>query len=228
MKFMNNHFGQSLIFGKRVRCIAPEMGDGADEGADPGVPGGASDAPTADDADGDDDSPSVDELMTQLAKAKADYQKLKIQSDKAAKEAKQYKDQARARMSAEQQAQEAQAEKEAAYAEALKELRTIKYSKRLIGIGMDESQADEMETVIPDMGDDADAFFDVLGNFVDAIKKSSGDAAVQKLLKDRPEINAGGGDSDKDDPAMAFTKKLVESQKGANKVGTEDILKNFI
>ena len=227
MKFMNNHYGQSLIFGKRVRCIAPDMGDGADEGADPGVPGGASDAPDADDADGADDSPSVDDLKTQLAKAKADYQRLKIQSDKAAKEAKQYKEQARARMSAEAQAQEAQAEKEAAYAEAIKELRTIKYSKRLIGIGMDESQADEMANVIPDMGDDADAFFDALGNFVDAIKKSSGDAAVQKLLKDRPEINAGGGDSDKDDPAMAFAKKMVESQKNANKGTTEDILKNF-
>lgn len=228
MKYMNNHYGQSRIFGKRVHCIAPDMGDGGDGGidADTGTAGGSASGTDESGDDGEKEQ-SIDDLMAQLAKAKADYQKLKIQNDKTAKEAKQYKDQARAHMTAEQQAQQAQAEKDEAFSAALKELRTIKYSKRLIGIGMDEKQADEMANAIPEM-DDADAFFDILGKFVDSVKKTSGDAAVQQLLKDRPEINAGGGDSNKDDPAMAFAKRFAETHKSENRGVNADILKNFM
>ena len=224
MKYMNNHYGQSRIFGK-VRFVAPELGDASDSGADiDSTGGGGGNAADTDDSDGQDE-PNVDDLMAQLAKAKADYQKLKIQSDKSAKEAKQYKEQARAHMTAEQQAQAARADRDAEFEALKKEVRVTKYSKRLVGIGMDEAQADEMANIIPEL-EDSDAFFDALSKFVDGIRKSSADMAVQKLLKDRPEINAGGGDSDKDDPAMAFAKNFI-AQKG--KVGVNaDILKNYM
>ena len=208
-----------------VRCIAPDMGDGADGGADIDSTGGGSGDPSDTGADDDLGEPSIDELKAQLAKAQADYQKMKIQSDKNAAQAKQFKDQARAHMTAEQAAQAARDERDAEFEALKKEVRVTKYSKRLVGIGMDESQADEMANLIPEL-EDSDAFFDALNKFVEGVRKSSADTAVQKLLKDRPEINAGGGESEKDDPAMAFAKNFI-AQKG--KVGVNaDILKNYM
>lgn len=208
-----------------VRCIAPDMGDGAGDGAEiDGTGGGGGSAADSESEDDDLDEPSVDELKAQLAKAQADYQKMKIQSDKNAAQAKQYKDQARAHMTAEQQAQAARADRDAEFEALKKEVRVTKYSKRLVGIGMDESQADEMANLIPEL-EDSDAFFDALNSFVAGIAKTAADTAVQKLLKDRPEINAGGGDSEKDDPAMAFAKAFAaqRSKAGVN----EDILKQY-
>ena len=224
MKYMNNHYGQSRIFGK-ARFMAPELGEGAETDANLDNAGGSGDNnPDADDSDND-DSPSVDDLMAQLAKAQADYQKMKIQSDKNAAQAKQYKDQARAHMTAEQQAQAARADRDAEFEALKKEVRVTKYSKRLVGIGMDEAQADEMANIIPEM-EDSDAFFDALNTFVTSVKKTSADDAIQKLLKERPEINAGGGDSDKDDPSIAFAKNFI-SQRSKSGVNA-DILKNFM
>ena len=224
MKYMNNHYGQSRIFG-RARFMAPELGEGANDDASLDNAGGSGDNnPDADDSDND-DNPSVDDLMAQLAKAKADYQKLKIQSDKNAKDAKQYKDQARAHMTAEQQAQQAQADREEEFEALKKEVRVTKYSKRLVGIGMDETQADKMANILPEI-EDADAFFDALNEFIASAKKTSADDAVQKLLKDRPEINAGGGDSEKNDPAMAFAKAFA-AQRSKSGVNAE-ILKKYM
>lgn len=208
-----------------VRCIAPDMGDGADGGVDIDSTGGGSGDPSDTGADDDLGEPSIDELKAQLAKAQADYQKMKIQSDKNAAQAKQFKDQARAHMTAEQAAQAARDERDAEFEALKKEVRVTKYSKRLVGIGMEEAQADEMANIIPEL-EDSDAFFDALNNFVDGVKKTAADLAVQKLLKERPEIAAGGGDSDKDDPAMQFAKAFVSqrSQGGAN----QDILKKFM
>lgn len=208
-----------------VRCIAPDMEDGADGRADIDSTGGGSGDPSDTGADDDLGEPSIDELKAQLAKAQADYQKMKIQSDKNAAQAKQFKDQARAHMTAEQAAQAARDERDAEFEALKKEVRVTKYSKRLVGIGMDEAQADEMANIIPEL-EDSDAFFDALNKFVEGVRKSSADTAVQKLLKDRPEINAGGGESEKDDPAMAFAKNFI-AQKG--KVGVNaDILKNYM
>lgn len=207
-----------------VRCIAPDMGDGAGDGTDIDSAGGGSGDPADEDGADDLNEPSVDELKAQLAKAQADYQKMKIQSDKNAAQAKQFKDQARAHMTAEQQAQAARADRDAEFEALKKEVRVTKYSKRLVGIGMDETQADEMANLIPEL-EDADAFFDALNSFVAGITKTAADSAVQKLLKDRPEINAGGGDSEKDDPAMTFAKAFV-SQRGKSGVNV-DILKQY-
>ena len=208
-----------------VRCIAPDMGDGADGGADIDSSGGGSGSAADPDDSSDFIEPTVDDLKAQLAKAQADLQKAKIQSDKNAQQAKQFKEQARAHMTAEQAAQAARDERDAEFEALKKEVRVTKYSKRLVGIGMDEAQANEMANIIPEL-EDSDAFFDALNKFVEGVRKSSGDAAVQKLLKDRPEINAGGGESEKDDPAMAFAKNFI-TQKG--KVGVNaDILKNYM
>ena len=234
MKFMNNHYGQSIIF-KHARMAAPDGSEGLGDGAGVDGSGGGSGSNPDDGATDDaDDEPSIDDLKAQLAKAKADAEMFKNASDKNAREAKKYKgqlndanSQLRAKMTDAERVAQAKQERDEEFEEIQKELRTIKYSKRLIGVGMSETDADAMANVIPAM-EDADAFFDALGKFVESVRKTSGEAAVQKLLKDRPEINAGNGDSAKDDPAMVFAKQAVERSK-SSVVGTNNnIIKNFL
>lgn len=225
MKFMNNHYGQSIIF-KHARKVVPDGGEGL--GDDLGVDGsgGGSGGTDSVSDDPEDDAPSIDDLQAQLAKAKADLEKAKNANNKLSTENANFRKEKRAMMTDEQ--------KKAADLEAVnqeleelrRESRITKYSKRLIGIGMGESEADELASVIPAL-DDADAFFDGLSDFVESIKKSSGEEAVQKLLKERPEINAGNGDSQKDDPSMTLAKKLVEQGKASNKAANVDIINNF-
>ena len=233
MKFMNNHYGQSIIF-KHARMAAPDGGEGLGDGAGVDGSGGGSGSNPDDGATDDDGELTLDDLKTQLAKAKADAEMFKNASDKNAREAKKYKGQLneantqlRAKMTDAERVAQAKQERDEEFEEIQKELRTIKYSKRLIGIGMGETDADELANVIPAM-EDADAFFDALGKFVESVKKTSGEAAVQKLLKDRPEINAGNGDSAKDDPAMAFAKQAVERSKSSSVGTNNEIIKNFL
>ena len=55
------------------------------------------------------------------------------------------------------------------------------------------------------------------------------DNAVQELLKSRPDINAGHGDSDKDDQAMLLAKRAVSVKKErSSSENRENILKNYI
>ena len=89
-----------------------------------------------------------------------------------------------------------------------------------------EQTSDEIAAITPSMTDDeANAFFDALGKHIKALEKTAADNAIQKLLKDRPDINAGGGDSD-NDPSMAFAKTFISKRQapGAN----ADILKNYM
>lgn len=227
MKYMNSrHYGQSLIFGKRARFMAEPSGDAGADGDNPIDSTGGAGASSDDDGAPDDES--LDDLKAQLAKAKADYQRLKIQNDNNSRQAKQLKDQLRSKQTAEEQKQEEQAEREAEFEALKKEVRQTKYSKRLVGMGMTENDADELASIIPEM-EDHDAFFDAIGKFVESVRKTAGDAAVQKLLKDRPDINAGGGDSDKSDPAMIFAKQFVEGRKSsAHGVVNDNILKNYL
>lgn len=239
MKFMNNHYGYSRIF-KHARRVAPDMGDalgdGLGEGAD--VSGGGSGSGTNDNPDdgaNDEGDDSLESLKIQLAKAKADAERYKNAIDKNAKEAKKLKGQLneananlRAKMTDAEKEAEAQRESAEELEQVRSELRTIKYSKRLIGFGMDEKDADEMASVIPAM-EDADAFFDALGKFVESVKKTAGEDRLQKFIADNKiDVAAGQGDSSKDDPAMAFAKRFVESKKSSANVTNKDILKNYM
>lgn len=239
MKFMNNHYGQSRIF-KHARRVAPEgadvlVGDGFAEGGEGSGGGSGTDgADGSDDTDGDGEE-SLESLKAELAKAKADAERFKNAIDKNAKEAKKLKGQLneananlRAKMTDAEREAEAQRESAEELEQVRTELRTIKYSKRLIGLGMDEKGADEMASVIPAM-DDADAFFDALGKFVESVKKTAGEDRLQKFIaENKIDVSAGQGDSQKDDPAMAFAKRYVETQKSSPNVTNKDILKNYM
>ena len=225
MKFMNaRHYGQSQIFGKARFMAEPDAGSEPEADVDVDTTGGGG----ADIDDADDEVESIDDLKSQLAKAKADYQKLKIQNDNNSRQAKQLKDQLRSRQSKEEQEQQDREEKFAELEALRREVQVSKYSKRYIGIGMDEKTSDEIAAITPSMNDDeANAFFDALSKHIKSVEKIAADNAVQKLLKERPEINAGGGDSDKNDPSMVFAKNFIGNRQnttGAN----ADILKNYM
>ena len=226
MKYMNaRHYGQSQIFGKHARFMAEPDG-GGDPEADVDIDsagGGGSD----DDIGDGGDPETIDDLKSQLAKAKADYQRLKIQNDNNSKQAKQLKDQLRSKQSKEEQEEQDRAEKLTELESLRREVQVSKYSKRFIGFGMDEQTSDEIAAITPSMTDDeANAFFDALGKHIKALEKTAADNAIQKLLKDRPDVNAGGGDSD-NDTSMNIAKNFVAHRSGASGGVNANILKNY-
>lgn len=197
MKFMNNHYGQSMIFGKRVRFATEpsgETGNGIGEDGTAGGTSGSSEGGNDENGDnGGSDELSVEELKLQLAKERAEKERFKSSVDNLAKKNKELTDKTRKYMTDEQKAQADKEARDQELEDLKREVRMSKYSKRLVGIGMAESDADELAGIIPELGDNTDPFFDAFGKFIEGITKSAGEAAVQKLLKDRPDINAGNG-----------------------------------
>ena len=192
MKFMNNHYGQSRIFGNHIRFAAEPDGAG-DNGIGEGGGAGGTGDDGDDDGTGDDDDLSLEELKLQLAKERAEKDRYKMSIDNLAKKNKELTDKTRKYMTDEQKAQADREARDQELEDLKREVRMSKYSKRLVGIGMTESEADELAGIIPELGDNADSFFDAVSKFVEGVKKSAGESAVQKLLKDRPDINAGNG-----------------------------------
>ena len=174
--------------------------------------------------DGDE---SLESLKQELARAKADAERFKNSISKLTKERAELTKKNRDMMSADQLEKDAREEREKRFAEMEKELRANKYSKRLVGLGMAETDADAFALTLPEI-EDADAFFDTLSKFIKAKEKAATDKAVQELLKSRPDINAGTGDANKDDPAMALAKASVEASKRHSATVNTDILKNYM
>jgi len=218
---MNNHFGQSRIF-KHVR-FAVEPSAGEDGSIDTDVSGGGSSSEDK----ADDDGETLESLRQALAKANGDLERYKNSITRLNKEKSDLTKKNREMMSADQLEKEAQEEKERRFAEMEKELRANKYSKRLVGLGMEEKDADAFATTIPDL-EDSDSFFNTLADFIKAREKNASDKAIQDLLKSRPDINAGTGDANKDDPAMALAKAAVEASKRHSATVNTDILKNYM
>lgn len=217
MKFMNNHYGQSRIFGKHVRFMAAPSGEAGNGIGDEGTAGGASGGDDNGDGedggtDGGSDDLSIEELKLQLAREKAEKERFKSSVDNLTKKNKELTDKTRKYMTDEQKAAADKEARDQELEELKREVRVSKYSKRLVGFGMTENDADELAGIIPELGDNYDSFFDGLGKFVEAAKKTAGEAAVQKLLKDRPDISAGNGDTTKtvaEEKAVAIGKRNV-------------------
>lgn len=196
MKFMNNHYGQSQIFG-RARCkmqmniqffAEPSGGDGgAGDGGDGGDNGGESE-----------NTPTVEELLAQLAQEKATNAQNKAALDKALKEKGELTKNLRAKMSAEEQEAEAKKAAEEAKDARIQELeskfRMMDYSKRYMGIGMDEKTAETLSELTGELSD-ADKFFSTIEKFIQSVQKKAGEDAIQEIIKTNPEVRAGAGDS---------------------------------
>lgn len=218
MKFMNNHYGQSQIFG-RARCKMPmniqffaeSPGDGGDngEGGSDGVEGDG----------GENDTPTVEELMAQLAQERATNAQNKAALDRALKEKGELTKNLRKRMTAEETANEekrlADEAKDAEIKELKEKFRTMDYSKRYMGIGMDEKTAESLSELTGDLPD-VDKFFSALDKFVKAKIKTAGENAVQELIKSNPDIKAGTGSADKNAWVGDIAKELAHQKTGVN------------
>lgn len=218
MKFMNNHYSQSQIFG-RARCKMPmnlqffaeSPGDGGD-GGDGGSDGGEGDG-------GENDTPTVEELMAQLAQERATNAQNKAALDRALKEKGELTKNLRKRMTAEETANEekrlADEAKDAEIKELKEKFRTMDYSKRYMGIGMDEKTAESLSELTGDLPD-VDKFFSALDKFVKAKIKTAGENAVQELIKSNPDIKAGTGSADKNAWVGDVAKELAHQKTGVN------------
>lgn len=225
MKFMNNHYGQSHIFG-HARCKMPMNlqlfaespgGDGGETG---------NDGDGGDNGSGSEKTPSVEELLAQLAQERATNAQNKAALDKALKEKGELTKNLRAKMSAEEQEAEAKKAADEAKDARIQELeskfRTMDYSKRYMGIGMDEKTAETLSEMTGELTD-PDKFFSALGKFITASNKSAGENAIQDLIKKNPEIKAGSGDDTKTSLAEEKAVSIGKRTAGAN----EDILKHY-
>ena len=223
MKFMNNHYGQSQIFARdgeqipmNLQLFAEGSGDG---GTAEGGESAIDDSGEGNANDDEDDSHTPNELAKQLAETKAELARLKFANDKSAKEAAAYKKQLQAKMSAEERASEAENERITALEEENKQMkaqmRMASYSKRYMGIGMDEKTAESLSELTGDLSD-VDKFFSTLDKFVKAKIKSAGENAVQDLIKNNPDIKAGSGANDKNAWVTDMAKDLAHQRSNAN------------
>ena len=171
-------------------------------------------------------TPSVDELMAELAKERAEKAKLKNSFDTASSELAATKKQLRTKMTAEEQIEEekrlADEAKDAKIQELESRFRTMDYSKRYMGIGMDEKTAESLSELTGELVD-ADKFFSALGKFITASNKAAEENYRQELIKNNPDINAGSGGDTKNSLAEERAVSIGKRTAGAN----EDILKFY-
>ena len=171
-------------------------------------------------------TPSVDELMAELAKERAEKAKLKNSFDTASSELAATKKQLRTKMTAEEQIEEekriADEAKDAEIKELKDKFRTMDYSKRYMGIGMDEKTAESLSELTGELVD-ADKFFSALGKFITASNKAAEENYRQELIKNNPDINAGSGGDTKNSLAEERAVSIGKRTAGAN----EDILKFY-
>lgn len=172
-------------------------------------------------------APTVEELIAKLAQRDADYAKLKNSFDTTSSELSTAKKQLKQKMTAEEQIEEekriADEAKDARIQELESKFRMMDYSKRYMGIGMDEKTAESISELTGELID-SDKFFSVLGKFVTTSNKTAGENAVQDLIKKNPEIKSGTGDSEKNALAKEKAKEAAHRRTGANM----DILKHYI
>lgn len=137
--------------------------------------------------------PTYEELVTQLATERAEHTRTKNQLNKASSEAAGLKRQLRDKMTAEEQEAEARKEQEEnrqkEFDDMKRELAVIRATKRYLQLGMDETLAEETATA--EIEGDMEQVTLNYKKHSEALTK----AAYQKFLKERPEINAGNGDT---------------------------------
>ena len=172
-------------------------------------------------------TPTVEELIAKLAQRDADYAKLKNSFDTTSSELSTAKKQLKQKMTAEEQIEEekriADEAKDARIQELESKFRMMDYSKRYMGIGMDEKTAEALSELTGELPD-ADKFFSALDKFMKSKIKSAGEDAIQELIKKNPEIKSGTGDSEKNALAKEKAKEAAHRHTGANM----DILKHYI
>jgi len=223
---MNNHFGQSKIFDPAKMPMNLQFFAEADTGgAGDGSGNGTSDADNGGEP-GDAQTPTVEELLTQLAAERAKSAKLQHEKDAKSTEAANYQKQLRSKMSAEEQMRDVEnARIEALEADNKKmkeEIRISNYGKRYMGVGMDEKTATELAGLTGEIAE-PDKFFLALDKFIKSAVKKAGEDSVQTLIKNNPSIKAGNGAEDENALGEERAVMAARRNSGANM----DILKHY-
>lgn len=188
-----------------------EGGNPVPDNPDGGLPTGGDPAPDGEgngesgegSGEGEPHTPTVEELMAQLAQERAEKEKYKVSLNKASSEAAEYKKKFREKQTAKEQEEEAireQQEQHAKYVKGIEtELATIKATKRYMGLGMPEDMA--AETAKAEIEGDSEAVTASMKKFMDKMIK----VKEAEWLKSRPPVNAGNGEDgdDKKDPFLA-------------------------
>lgn len=151
---------------------------------------------------GGDNTPTVEELMAQLAQANADRDKYKNANDKLSKEAAETKRQLRARQTAEEQEAEAKAEAQRLADEEREAMRKELNHIKAVNAYKAISEEKEVEKLIDAVSDaDHNAIAAIIEN---QCKKAVAEAEA-KWLKDRPNVNTGMYSSMSKEQIMAIS-----------------------
>lgn len=181
MKYMNRNqkYGLNPMFRMNLQFFAEDGGSG-------------------DGGDGGSEQPTYEELKAQLEEARNARDKNKAQLDKALSEQKETKAKLKEKMTAEEQEAEARKADNEAKDARIQELelkfKLMDYTKRYMGIGMDEKTAESMASITGNM-EDTDKFFTDLGTYIQSVVKKAGEDAVQNILNGRSDIKSGSGDN---------------------------------
>ncbi|MCD7724298.1 MAG: hypothetical protein LUI12_01875 [Clostridiales bacterium] len=136
-------------------------------------------------------APTVESLMAELAQQRAENAKLKNASDKASREASEYKKQLRAKQTAEEQADEAKREAEEQHNEYVRNLESFQKQAmakdRYLAQGMSADMATKAAEA--EVNGDMDALATIQKQYTDSVVKEK-ELEWKKL---RPEVQAGVG-----------------------------------
>lgn len=135
-------------------------------------------------------SPTVEELMAQLASERAEKEKYKNASDKASSEAAKYKKELRSKQTAEEQEAEAKAEADRRRDEELESLRKELNHNKATAAYKSIQNEKVVESLIEAV---ADADHATIASIIEAEKKAAVKAAQAEWLKSRPQVNTGTG-----------------------------------
>lgn len=133
-------------------------------------------------------SPTVEELMAQLASERAEKEKYKNASDKASSEAAKYKKELRSKQTAEEQEAEAKAEADRRRDEELESLRKELNHNKATAAYKSIQNEKVVESLIEAV---SEADHSTIASIIEAEKKAAVKEAQTEWLKSRPQVNSG-------------------------------------
>ena len=146
-------------------------------------------------------APTVEELMAQLATERAEKEKYKSASDKASSEAAKYKKELRSKQTAEEQEAEAKAEADKLRDEELESLRKELNHNKAVSAYKAIPDEKVVETLIEAV---SESDHNAIAAIIENQKKAAVKAAQAEWLKSRPQANAGAYSSMTKEQIMAI------------------------
>ena len=146
-------------------------------------------------------TPTVEELMAQLATERAEKEKYKSASDKASSEAPKYKKELRSKQTAEEQEAEAKAEADKLREEELESLRKELNHNKAVSAYKAITDEKVVETLIEAV---SESDHNAIAAIIESQKKAAVTEAQAEWLESRPQANAGAYSSMTKEQIMAI------------------------